>query len=550
MQPSRIRWPIFSGSALAALSLCACLGKIPDDRSALRLTLEREDGNIGIGLVVVTFDDRGEEIEDWGFFTDDFPCTFELWTALEGRLDVTAVGYECPGGDCRDAWGRTDLVRARGTASVELAHGRRTPLTVVLESFAPGVCGNGIVEGIEDCDTGGVPAAGCMGDCSFTRHVEAADAGGREDSFAAFLRLDGIAAAWTEGAGEETVAPDSLVRLDFDLNGIASGGGPVSFVLPSCTGAAEAVLDGVSVSARGQAGREALVLWTEAAEGGLGTLCLGRTDAGGIADVLRVAETAPLPAGSPVEMVDGTHAAAVSFSGSEIVLHAVDLADGSETGRAVLDEVGAGASPSSVDLVSPSEGRLVAAWRILEPAGTLSSKLMRWRLAADGGLVAVDASPLLLGSGEGAWTGKIVLATVRQDPPLTAVVRVAGGNVEALWIEGDESRADFGVCVAAGAASVPLTRLEDAVAPGEESVHVMLDQPLDGGGCRDTLLRLSASACSGIPDELGGWMDATAIDCRADLVPLGDGRAAVFVRLLFPDGTGGFRSDIFIDIVR
>jgi hypothetical protein len=549
MQPSRSRRPHFLLAALAAIFLSACLGKIPGDRSALRLTLEREDGSIVIDLVVVTLGYDGGELEDWGFFTGDFPATFELWTALEGRLDVTAVGYECPGGDCRGVEGRADLVRARGTASVELAHGRRTSLTVALESFTPGVCGNGVVEGIEACDTGGVPSAGCMDDCSFTHYVAAADAGGRGDSFAAFLRLDGAAVAWTEGAGDETVAPDGLLRLDVDLNGVASGG-PVSFVFPSCTGAAEAVLDGVPVAARGRAGREALLLWTEAGEGGLETLCLGRTDAGGIVDILRVAETVPLPAGSPIETVDGTHAAAVSFSGSELVLHVVDLAGGSETGRAVLDEVGAGASPSSVDLVSPSEGSLVAAWRILEPDGTLSSKLMRWRLAGDGGLVAVDASPLLLGVGEGAWTGEIVLATARQDPSVTAVVRLAGGNVEALWIEGDESRADFGVCVVAGAASAPLTRLEDAAATGEGTVHVMLDQPLDGGGCRDTLLRLQASACSGIPDEIGGWMDETAIECRADLVSLGDGRSAVFVRFLAPDGTGEPRGDILIDIVR
>jgi hypothetical protein len=228
----------------------------------------------------------------------------------------------------------------------------------------------------------------------------------------------------------------------------------------------------------------------------------------------------------------------------------VDLADGSETGRAVLDDVGPGASPSSVDLASPSDGRLVAAWRIAEPDGTVSSKMMRWRLAADGGLVAVDASPLLLGSGEGAWTGEIVLATTPQDPVVTAVVRVTGVDVEVLWIEGDEGRADFGVCVAAGAASNPLTRLEDAAASGEGSVYVMLDQPLDGGGCRDTLLRLPASACSGIPEDIGGWLDETAIECRADLVPLGDGRSAVFVRLLSPAGTGEPRGSIVIDIVR
>ena len=550
MQPLSSRWPTFLLPALAALLLCACLANVPDDRSALRLTLEREDGSTGIGLVVVTFDEQGEELEDWGFFTGGFPATFELWTALEGRLGATAVGYECPGGDCSGVEGRTELVRARGTATVELAHGRRTSLTVVLESFAPGECGNGVVEGIEACDTGGVPAAGCMDDCSFERAGVAADAGGREDSFAAFLRPGGIAVAWTEGAGDGTVAPDSLVRLDFDLNGVVIGAEPVSFVPPSCTGAGEAVLDGVPVSARGRAGREALILWTEAGEGGLGTLCLGRTDAGGVADVLRVAETAALPGGSPVEMVDGTHAAAVSFSGSELVLRVVDLEDGLETGWAVLDDVGAGASPSSVDLASPSDGRIVAAWRIAEPDGTVSSKLMRWRLAADGRLVAVDASPLLLASGEGAWTGRIVLATVRQDPPVTAVVRVLGGNVEALWIEGDEGRADFGVCVAEGAASAPLTRLEDAVAPGEGSVHAMLVQPQDGGTCRAFLLRLQASSCTGIPEIPEAWEDEAAIDWRADLVSLGDGRSAVFVRLLHPDGTGEPRGDIVIDIVR
>ncbi len=538
-------------AVVLALAAAACSMGVPEDKSVLHLTIEAESESVASGIVFVSFfSDGEEEQEQWRFLTGGaFPHSFELWTGLEGAFEVNGDGYVCSGDECRDVEGRDDLMDGRGSANVALSHGEKAELRLVLRAVAGGDCGNGVIEGKEACDDGNDdPSDGCLADCSYPFLSFYGGAGGIDDSFAAFTLADGFVAAWTVGAGDAASPPDYLEWMHFDGNGAGLFETPQAKYPDSCAGSQAAVFGASPLSGFG-GGLPAFLLWSDREDEEHESLCLELMDeTGRFSNQVKLAGAVSPHAGRPpLALLDPSHAAAVIREGGSLMLSIVDIRDGSEVHRAMVEQIGEGELGSQVMLHFDGGEVLAAAWQ-KERGGTVASLLKRWVWRGADEFFALDAAPLALGGDDDGGVRGIGLAAPMSSPDMIVVTRLKQGGIETVWFDSFALQQDFNTVVSETGLS-HVSRLEDCASPAQDTVHVLLAEPTgDEGRCVLGLYRVSGSGV-GAWERLRTWGEEQEAGCSGELVQLSSGRTAVIIRTLKETTPGIFKGDLALEII-
>ncbi|MFH1436743.1 MAG: hypothetical protein ABIJ56_13630 [Pseudomonadota bacterium] len=538
-------------AAVLALAAAACGMGVPDDKSVLQLTIERESESVASGIVVLRFSRDGVEEERWSFLTDGvFPFSFEMWTALEGEFEVNGEGYVCPGDECRDVEGRDDLMDGRGSAGAVLSHGEKTGLLLVLRAVAGGDCGNGVIEEGESCDDGNDdPSDGCLADCSHPFRIFYGGAGGNDDSFAALVLADGFVAAWTVGAGDAAPSPDYLEWMQFDGNGAGLFETPQTKYPDSCAAGPAAVFGASQLSAVGGAS-PALLLWSDREDEEHESLCLELMDeTGRFSSRVKLAGAAtPQDGRPPLALLDPSHAAAVIREGGALILSIVDVRDGSEVHRAMVEQIGEGEQGSQVRLHFDGGEVLAAAWQKKRSDGSVASLLKRWVWRGAGEFFALDAAPLALGEDEDGGIRGIVLTAPPSSPGTIVLTRLKQGGIETVWLDSFALQQDFNTRVSEAGIS-RASRLEDCAAPAQDIVHVLLAEPTeDEGRCVLGLYRISGPG-EGSWERLRTWGEEQEAGCSAGLLQLSGGRTAAIIRTLKETTPGIFKGELALEII-
>jgi hypothetical protein len=541
---------LFLALAMAPAGSC---GGVPDDLSAVVLTLEVSDPDASCGLVYVTLTggEEGAGDESWGFLTSGrFPHTEEIRTGLEGALMAGATGYACAGEDCRDAR-RDELVVSRGAAALVLSHGHRTAVTLVLEPVVHAVCGNAVVEEGEECEPGEItPQDPCLADCTYPLHAAVDRAGGSGDGLVLLPDGPGFAAAWTFGAGDDE-GPDGLSLLGFDENGRALSSVARNFLPGSCLDGRDPVFPLFDPTGWGGGDpAETILLWRERRGEDMEGLCLTRIDAAAGTDVtLALGESVPWSRKSPVARVDAGHVAVAVLEGGTFFVLVADMGGGLESGRAAVREAAADVSCGPIHLASLGGRLLAAAWQETAAAGTVSTWLRRWH-AADGVLTEADPEPLLVKQESQAEARGIELLAPAQDQDCFILAVAAASAVETAWIGEHEDVQDLEWVPAVGAAS-PDDFLAAAAAADSRSLFVLMASPAGTGErCAYRLVEVFGPGLGGGWRTASSWGPETDLGCRAGLVPLGAGRAAAGFLTIRETASGLFEGELSVDISR
>ena len=538
-------------AVVLALAAAACSMGVPEDKSVLHLTIEAESESVASGIVFVSFfSDGEEEQEQWRFLTGGaFPHSFELWTGLEGAFEVNGDGYVCSGDECRDVEGRDDLMDGRGSANVALSHGEKAELRLVLRAVAGGDCGNGVIEGKEACDDGNDdPSDGCLADCSYLFRSFYGGAGGIDDSFAAYTLAHGFVAVWTAGAGDAASSPDYLEWMHFDRNGAELFETPQTRHPDSCAGSPAAVFGASTLSGFG-GGSPVLLLWSDREDGEHESHCLELMDETGrfSSQVKLAGGVTPEAVRPPLALLDPLHAATVIREGGSLMLTIVDTGSGSGVHRATVEDIGDGEQCSRVRLFFDGGSVLAAAWQKKRSNGTVATLLKRWVWRGAEDFFALDAAPLVLGEDAGELRG-IGLTASPSNPGMIVLTRLKRGVIETVWFGSLALQQDFVTMVSeAGLSSV--SRLEDCVAPAQDTVHVLLAEPTeDEGRCLLGLYRVSGPG-DGSWEKLRTWGEEQEAGCSAVLLQLSGGRTAVIVRTLKETSPGIFKGELALEII-